>query len=104
MRLKRDGFYHKLASPAVLDLICNASMYLPPYHNLAQPNAVYKLYYELLNYNRVWRIKHITTNTIYNIIDTYHNINKDDTRDYLQMAQEEHNKEVNINEYKKHML
>ena len=104
MHLKHDDFYHKLESASVLDLMYNASTYLPPYRNLAQPNAVYKLYCELLSYNRVWHIKHITPNTIYNIIDTYHDINKDDARDYLKMAQKEHNKEININEYKKHML
>lgn len=104
MRLKRDGFYHKLESTSVLDLMYNASMYLPPYCNLSQPNAVYKLYCELLSYNRVWCIKRITLNTIYNIIDTYHDINKDDARDYLKMVQAEHNKEINIDKYKKHML
>lgn len=104
MHLKRDNFYHKLESTSVLDLMYNASTYLPPYHNLAQPNAIYKLYCEMLSYNRVWHIKRITANTIYNIIDTYHDINKDDTHAYLKMAQEEHNKGININEYKKHML
>ena len=104
MRLKRDHFYHKLASPAVLNLMYNVSTYLPPYRNLAQPNAVYKLYCELLSYNRVWCIKRITLNTIYNIIDTYHDINKDDARDYLKITQTDHNKEININEYKKHTL
>lgn len=104
MHLKRDHFYHKLESTSVLDLMYNVSMYLPPYRNLAQPSAVFKLYCELLSYNRVWCIKRITTNTIYNIINTYHDINKADARDYLHMAQEEHNKEIKINEYKKHML
>ena len=104
MHLKRDHFYHKLASPAVLNLMYNVSTYLPPYRNLTQPNAVYKLYCELLGYNRVWYIKRITANTIYNIIDTYHDIHKNDARDYLKITQTEHNKEININEYKKHML
>lgn len=101
MHLKRDHFYHKLESASVLNLIYNISTYLPPYRNLAQPNAVFKLYCELLSYNRVWHIKRITANTIYNIIDTYHDINKNDARDYLQMAQAEHDKKININEYKK---
>lgn len=104
IHLKRDHFYHKLESTSVLDLIYNISSYLPPYRNLAQPNAVFKLYCELLSYNRVWHIKRITANTIYNIIDTYHDIHKDDARDYLQMAQREHDTTININEYKKRML
>lgn len=104
IHLKRDNFYHKLESTSVLDLMYNASTYLPPYRNLAQPNAVFKLYCELLSYNRVWHIKHIPTNTIYNIIDTYHDINKDDTHAYLKIAQKESNKTINIDEYKKRML
>lgn len=104
MHLKRDHFYHKLASPAVLDLMYNASTYLPPYRNLAQPNAIYKLYCELLSYNRVWCIKRVTANTIYSIIDTYHDINKNDARDYLKMVQREHDTTININKYKKRML
>lgn len=86
MHLKRDGFYRKLESTSILDLMYNASTYLPPYRNLAQPNATYKLYCELLSYNRVWCIKHITANTIYNIIDTYHDINCSDAHDYLKIA------------------
>ena len=104
MCLKRDDFYHKLESTSVLDLMYNVSTYLPPYRNLAQPSAVYKLYCELLNYNRVWHIRHITPNTIYNIIDTYHDINCSDAHDYLKIAQKEHIKKININEYKKRML
>ena len=104
MHLKCDDLYHKLESTNVLDLMYDVSSYLPPYRNLAQPNAVFKLYCELLSYNRVWCIKRITANTIYNIIDTYHDINKNDARDYLQIAQADHNKEININKYKKRML
>lgn len=103
-RLKHDRFYHKLASPNIIDLMYKVSTYLPLYRNLAQPNAIYKLYCELLSYNRVWCIKHITANTIYNIISTYHDINKDDARNYLQIMQRGHDTTININAYKKRML